>query len=87
MLKKASNLAVLSMLTIYGLNAWEDHPDTQDHRDTDRIFRDAQEATGAGDQGKDSYHHDRDSRGYESFGNDRTDSDRGTVLDRPDRDK
>lgn len=29
------------------LNAWEDHPDKEDHRETDRLFRECQRITGA----------------------------------------
>jgi hypothetical protein len=43
------------------LNAWEDHPDRDTAHESDQCFRDAQEQTGAGDQGSGTYSTDRDS--------------------------
>ena len=62
----------------------DDHQGREDHRETDRIFNDAQKQTGAGDQGKDSYNKENDSEnsdGREHRAN------AGDWFGVPDRDK
>lgn len=49
-MKRAVILPVVSIIAFLGrLNAWEDHPDKEDHREQDSIYKDAQRETGLGD--------------------------------------
>lgn len=45
----ATKLFASTFLLSSCLCAWEDHPDRDNHRDTDRCFRDAQNSTNCGD--------------------------------------
>ena len=58
----------LMVISALFLVSWEDHPDRDDHRDTDRNFRDAQEQTNCQDSG------DGSSRSSESDYNTSNDS-------------
>jgi hypothetical protein len=79
---------IFAMTVIMGISslcAWEDHPDREDHRDTDRVFRDAQESTGCG-------RHDRSTLSEQDWGKNDRDHDRAPSEERgtvgpPDRDR
>lgn len=43
--KRNSLLTVFAVVATLSLHAWEDHPDREDHKDSDRVFRDAQNQT------------------------------------------
>lgn len=58
-------ITLLSISTIV-LNAWDDHPDSVNS--TDRAFNNAQDQTGAINQGNDIYQSDPDTRDSASNG-------------------
>ena len=58
-------ITLLATSTI-ALNAWDDHPDSVNN--TDAAFNNAQEQTGAGNQGNGSYYSDPASKDTNSSG-------------------
>ena len=72
-MKNKAKLLILSGLFIFSLtNGYtrEDDPDKDNHRETDRVFRDLQKETGASEHEKDAerdaWNLDKESKGKES---------------------
>jgi len=74
---------IVPTVAMFALSAWEDHPDRQDFKDSDRNFRDAQEESGS--RGKE----DAPVRGKESDGGRDTSDYSASSRDNftPDRDR
>jgi hypothetical protein len=72
-------MCVMGLAACSLLSAWEDHPDVD--MGGDRAFNEAQQETGAGDQGNDSYH--KEDSGNDSSSSAAADS----FFGIPDRDK